>query len=61
MKEQVNRRDLAALWMACAGLLLALWIYDLRFDRAEERILALEEKPCLMSGAHTSCAKVGAR
>lgn len=39
----------------------ALWLLDDRFDRAEERIMALESKPCLLSGAHTSCAKEGAR
>ena len=47
------------IWSAAAALFaaFALWLNDSRFDRAEERILALENKGCLMTGAHTGCKR----
>jgi hypothetical protein len=59
-----SKDDFVRLWEAgmlavmCATVMvLCLWLNDRRLDAAESRILDLENKPCLMTGAHTGCKR----
>ncbi len=57
--KKASFAEYAALCLAVLGFVsFALWLNDDRFDRAEERITDLENRRCLMSGAHTGCEKV---
>lgn len=58
MKSRASFGEFAALaLMVFAFVCLCLWLNDRRLDSAEERILALESKGCLMTGAHTGCKR----
>jgi hypothetical protein len=51
-------KEAIVIWVACLFLTsLCMWLADRRLDAAESRILDLENKPCLMTGAHTGCKR----
>lgn len=58
MKQRDN--DLGCLAVVFAWCMIAAVItLGIENDKLERRVSDLENKPCLMTGAHTGCEKVG--